>query len=192
MQRTKQHRKRRQAVNRRIWEELRATTQKSEDAEILTAQPITEELGEASDHHTGGQSRLETASGQHWVAVGSRTTDCAPSVGRSIDDGILLKVRIQLSGRSYIALIDSGASRCYASPETVDLLELPCTPELVHLEVADGSKIRSTQKVQGVTCMVGNIVCSVDFTVTKLLHDVDVVLGMTWLQLWNPLIDWVN
>ena len=31
-----------------------------------------------------------------------------------------------------------------------------------------------------------------DFTVTKLLHGVDVVLGMTWLQRWNPLIDWVQ
>ena len=27
---------------------------------------------------------------------------------------------------------------------------------------------------------------------TKLLHGVDVVLGMTWLRRWNPLIDWVQ
>ena len=27
---------------------------------------------------------------------------------------------------------------------------------------------------------------------TKLVHGVDVVLGMTWLQRWNPLIDWVQ
>ena len=27
---------------------------------------------------------------------------------------------------------------------------------------------------------------------TKLLHGDDVVLGMTWLQRWNPLIDWVQ
>ena len=40
--------------------------------------------------------------------------------------------------------------------------------------------------------MLGNTISKMNLTVTKLLHDVDVVLGMTWLQLWNPLIDWVN
>ena len=29
-----------------------------------------------------------------------------------------------------------------------------------------------------------------DFTVTKLLHNVDLGLGMTWLTRVNPLIDW--
>ena len=179
-------------MNRRIWEELCATSQKSEDAETLTAQPTTEQMGEASVHQAGGKSEKKIASNQHWVAVGTRTTDCAPSVGRSETDGILLKVKIQLSGRSYVALVDSGASRCYASPATVDLLEQPCIPELVHLELADSSKICSTQKVQDVKCVVGNTVCRMDLTVTNLLHDVDVILGMTWLQVWNPLIDWVN
>ena len=37
VQRAKQKRRRRQAVNRRIWQELRATTQKWEDPETPTA-----------------------------------------------------------------------------------------------------------------------------------------------------------
>ena len=41
-------------------------------------------------------------------------------------------------------------------------------------------------------CSAGQIVSYEDFTVTKLLHGVDVVLGMTWLRRWNPLIDWVQ
>ena len=32
--------------------------------------------------------------------------------------------------------------------------------------------------------------CRVDFIVTKLLKDVDLVLGVNWLSLWNPVIDW--
>ena len=28
------------------------------------------------------------------------------------------------------------------------------------------------------------------FTVTRLLSNVDIVLGMDWLQKWNPVIDW--
>ena len=59
--------------------------------------------------------------------------------------------------------------------------ELPGTPDVVHLELADGYKIRSTQKIPGVMCRAGKIVSYEDFTVTKLLHDVDAVLGMTWL-----------
>ena len=166
--------------------------QKSADVETQTTQPVNAEWGQASDHQAGEQSTEEKASGQPWLAVGNNTTDCAPKVSREIDDGILFKVKVSMYGRTYTALIDSGASRCYVSPETVDLLELQCTPELVHLELADGSKIRSTSKVRGVMCTVGTNICKLDLTVTKLLHDVDLVLGMTWLQQWNPLIDWVH
>ena len=88
--------------------------------------------------------------------------------------------------------MDSGASRNYASPDAVVNWELPSTLDLVHLELVDGSKIRSTQKIPGVMCSAGQIVSYEDFTVTKLLHGVDVLLGMTWLRRWNPLIDWVQ
>ena len=192
VRRTKQKRRRRQAVNRRIWQELRATTQKWETPETPTAQPVNEEQGEASDRPTGGQSSSNEAPTQPWVAVGSSTTDCAPKVGRSEDDGVLFKIKIQIQGKVYVALVDSGASRNYASPEAVVDWELPGTPDVVHLELADGSKIRSTQKIPGVMCRAGKIVSYEDFTVTKLLHGVDVVLGMTWLRRWNPLIDWVQ
>ena len=32
----------------------------------------------------------------------------------------------------------------------------------------------------------------VGLTVTALLHNIDIVLGMNWLQLVSPLIDWTN
>ena len=96
VRRTKQKRRRRQAVNRRIWQELRATTQKWEDPETPAAQPVTEELGKANDCPVGDQSSVEDAPTQPWVAVGSNTTDCAPKVGRSEDDGVLLKIKIQI------------------------------------------------------------------------------------------------
>ena len=125
------------------------TTQKREDPETLTVQPINIQQGEANERHIGGQSSGEKAPTQPWVAMGSSTTDCAPKIGRTEDDGILFKIKIQIQGKAYVALIDSGASRCYASPEAVVEWELPGTPELVHLELADGSKIRSTQEDSG-------------------------------------------
>ena len=80
-------------------------------------QPINIQQGEANERHIGGQSNGEKAPTQSWVAVGSSTSDCAPKIGRTKDDGILFKIKIQIQGKVYIALIDSGASRCYASPE---------------------------------------------------------------------------
>ena len=91
VRRTKQRRKRRQAVNQRMWQELRATTQKWETPETPIAQPVNEDKGKADDRPIGGQSSRTNALPQPWVAVGSSTTDCAPKVGRSEDDGTIIK-----------------------------------------------------------------------------------------------------
>ena len=96
VQRAKQKRRRRQAVNRRIWQELRATTQKREDPETPTMQPINVQSGEVNERPVDGKSSVQDAPTQPWVAVGNSTTDCAPKVGRSEDDGILFKIKIQI------------------------------------------------------------------------------------------------
>ena len=127
---------------------------------------------------------------QPWIVVGDQSTDYASRVRRQVTDGVLLKLTVSINGRQLIALIDSGALRCYMSPEAVTSLGLKTSPALVHLELADGSKIRSTQQVQGVKCVLGTFVCSINFTVTKLLHQVDMVIGVDWLARWNPVIDW--
>ena len=76
------------------------------------------------------------------------------------------------------------------SPETATICELQLNPEILHLELADGSKVQSTQKADNVNVVVGKSICRVSFIVTKLLKDVDLVLGVNWLSLWNPVIDW--
>ena len=45
-----------------------------------------------------------------------------------IKDGILFRVAISVAGRRCVALIDSGASQSYISPEIVTLCELQCSP----------------------------------------------------------------
>ena len=46
------------------------------------------------------------------------------------------------------------------------------------------------QKASNVLCYVGKSIYRVTFTVTKLLHNVDLVLGINWLSQWNPVIEW--
>ena len=66
---------------------------------------------------------------------------------------------------------------------------LKLVKEKLYLELADGSKIQSLQKVCNVYCHVGKSICWVDFTVTKLLHDVDLVLAINWFLTWNHVSD---
>ena len=104
----------------------------------------------------------------------------AASIDRCVSDGVLFCVLARITGRQFTALIDSGASRCYMSPVTVAHCDLRLVKEKLYLELADGSKIQSMEKACNVYCHVGKSVCRVDFIVTKLLHNVDLVLGINW------------
>ena len=112
------------------------------------------------------------------------------SVDRKIEDGILFRIALSAVRRRCVAFIDSGTSQSYISPEIVTLCELQLSLNLIHLELADGSKVRSTQQTQVVPCTVGNSICQITSIVIKLLSNVDVVLGMDWLMRWNLVIDW--
>ena len=71
-------------------------------------------------------------------------------VEQSITDGLLLKVPIVIGGERYTVLIDSRASCKYMTPTAVDQALPLTTPDLLHLELAEGIKARATQKVMGV------------------------------------------
>ena len=129
-------------------------------------------------------------SAQQWVAVGSQDPPTVPSTQRSQEDGILLIVPAQLYGHKVRALDDSGATRCYMSPDIQLAAGINCTASNTLLELADGTQILSAGKAPAVLFSLGIHSFRMDFTVTKLLHGVDLVLGMNWLQRVNPLIDW--
>ena len=190
IRRQRRQKQRRQEQNRKIWQELHSTWLKTDTTEDQSVQPATEKEKEFSVSPTDSSMMTRSEAEQHWLAVGHETTNEAVSVGRCIGDGILLRVPASVHGRKLIALIDSGASRCYMSPHTAAHCDLKLEKETMYLELADGSKIQSTQKASDVKCQVGKSVCRVTFTVTKLLHNVDLVLGINWLSQWNPVIDW--
>ena len=81
---------------------------------------------------------------QHWVTVGIEDQkEERANVGREIKDGMLFRAVVSIASGRCVAFIDSGASQSYMAPKTVNLCELECCPMLVHLELADGTKIKS-------------------------------------------------
>ena len=58
------------------------------------------------------------------------------------------------------------------------------------MELADGKKVLSRGRAVGVPVVTGGYTVKMNLTVCRLLHGADVVLGMTWLQVADPIIRW--
>ena len=99
-------------------------------------------------------------------------------------------VSARIFGHKVRALIDSGATRCFISSGAVLPLGLKSTSEDTLLELGNGDRILSRGKVKDVPGVTAGLSVKLDLTVTKLLHSVDLVLGINWLQTVNPIIDW--
>ena len=111
---------------------------------------------------------------------------------RSVDDGLLLVVTARINGHAVRAMIDSGATRCFITPACVTAVGLKGQPQDTFLELGNGQKFLSRGLVPDVPVVTAGLTVKLGLTVTSLLHNVDVVLGMNWLQLVSPLIDWTN
>ena len=94
-----------------------------EEKATLLTQP-TNTVQDTSGHRIGTDYREQSKADQHWLAIGAKNPGIFTSVERALSDAILFKVAVSIAGRHRIGLIDSGASRCYMSPETATLCEL--------------------------------------------------------------------
>ena len=65
------------------------------------------------------------------------------SLGRRIEDGLLLVVSTKIYGHTVKALIDSGATRCFVTPTCVMTCGLKAKPRDVFLELGNGEKFLS-------------------------------------------------
>ena len=135
---------------------------------------------------------------RHWMAVPSvKTTSDSTgngtkgksAINRTPDDGVLLFVNVFVHGKVLKALIDSGASRCFVSPSVLKVLRLQGKRSDTFLELGNGQRVLSRGYVPDVLVTVGGHTSMIDLTVTSLLHNADIVLGMTWLQAVRPVID---
>ena len=111
---------------------------------------------------------------------------------RGIEDGLLLVVTARINGHPVRALIDSGATRCFVTPACITTVGLKGISRDIFLELGNGQKYLSRGYVPEVPVVTAGLTVKVGLTVTTLLHEVDVVLGMNWLELVNPVIDWSN
>ena len=146
---------------------------------------LAETNGKSGEKASGDKDAENQKKGEQ--AVSGKTQNKAP---RGIDDGILLVVTARINGHSVRALIDSGATRCFMTPACVTAVQLKGIPRDVFLELGNGQKYLSRGYVPDVPVVTAGLTVKMGFTITTLLHDVDLVLGMNWLELVNPVIDW--
>ena len=109
---------------------------------------------------------------------------------REEEDGILLIVPARIFGHEVRTLIDSGATRNFISPAGVMKCGLMIESHNTFLELGDGKKVLSRGRAVDVPVVTSGYTMKTNLIVCNLLLDVDVVLGMTWLKVADPLIRW--
>ena len=117
----------------------------------------------------------------------SGITMAVPSQHR---DGLLLRIQTRCCGKELLCLIDCGASRCYLDSQCVLRLGLQPVAENATLELGDGSRVPSKGRIEKVIFTMGPRTFTQEFTVTDLITGVDMVLGISWLEQVNALINW--
>ena len=121
-----------------------------------------------------------------------QTLSLHQAAGVDNDTGVvLLSVDGQVSDIPVRFLIDSGASECFISQSVVEAngLLVRKSPERLKVHLADGSARSSNQCVKQACVNFGEHAEFLDFHVMK-LPKYDAILGKSWLDRWNPEIDW--
>ena len=97
---------------------------------------------------------------------------------RSVDDGLLLVVTAKINKHAVRAMSDSGATRCFIAPTCITTIGLKGKPQDTFLELGNGQKFLSRGFIPAVPVVTAGLTICVGLTVTTLLHNVDLVLGM--------------
>ena len=60
------------------------------------------------------------------------------------------------------------------------------------MELGDGKKVLSWGRAVNVPVVTSGFKMKTNLTVTNLLHGVDLVLGMAWLKVADPFVEWCS
>ena len=119
--------------------------------------------------------------------------DTTPEPQAALDETgtVLLCIAGQLDGIPVTFLIDSGATECFVSTRVVREYNMKICKKKEKLKIflADGSEKISSQCLQNICVDLGEHVEFLDFFILD-LPKYDVILGKSWLDRWNPIIDW--
>ena len=137
-----------------------------------------------------GEDRGDAAPQEPQTQLSAVSTGNQSPIPRAEEDGILLIVPARIFGHEIRALIDSGATRNSISPAGVMKCGLNVESHNTFLELGDGKKVLSRGRAVDVPVVTSGYTMRTNLTVSNLLHGVDVVLGMTWLKVADPLIRW--
>ena len=106
-------------------------------------------------------------------------------------DCILLSIEGCLNGFPIKFLIDSGATDCFVSTEFVENKELDLNKrkEKVKINLADGTTRVSKLYIKQACVEFDEHREFIDFTVIN-IPNYEAILGKSWLDRWNPAINW--
>ena len=102
-------------------------------------------------------------------------------------------VPARINCKLFSALIDNGATRCFVTQECCTVAGLTCIPQDTFLELGNGARALSRGLVPGAPITLAGVTTKTDLTVSRLLHNVGIVLGINWLKSINPvyrLVQW--
>ena len=96
----------------------------------------------------------------------------------------------RIFGHEVRALMNSGATWNFISLAGVTQCGLMIESHNTFLELGDGKKVLSRGRVVDILIVTSGFSMKTNLTVCNLLHYIDVILGMTWLKVVDPLIWW--
>ena len=104
---------------------------------------------------------------------------------------VLLCIAGQLDGIPVTFLVDSGATECFLSTRVVrdHNMKICKKKEKLKIFLADGSVKNTSQCLRNICVDLGDHVEFLDFFILD-LPKYDVILGKSWLDRWNPVVDW--
>ena len=198
--------------NRLLWRDReRKTHDRIRERQYVTR--LLETLVSPTSRGTESCTRVTTSRLQDWQSIGLKRVITGEETGVGMsqepqtqlsvvsienqstnphteEDGILLVVLVRIFDHEIRAIIDSGATRCFISPARVTQCGLTVESHNTFLELGDGKKVLSRGRAVDIAVVTSGYTMRTNLTVRNLLHGVDVVLGMTWLKVADPLIRW--
>ena len=140
--------------------------------------------------NTGEEKKGKTVPKEPQTQLSAVSIGNQSPIPRVEEDGILMIVPARIFGHEIRALINSSATRNFISPAGVTKCGLRVESHNTFLELGDGKKVLSRGRAVDVPVVTSGYTMRTNLTVTNLLHGVDLVLGMAWLKVADPLIRW--